>query len=148
MFCVVVDANIVAKTFLDEADSQVALDVFGACLENEVPIIAPDLLKYEVAQTALRHKVSVKTVFKIFEDQISTLVDQQAPSLEAWQKAEEIFSHGHVKSGYPSMYDSIYHAIAVVEDGVFITADKRHYEKVKSFGHIVLLENWETIFAE
>lgn len=148
MFCVVVDANVVAKTFLNESDSQAALDLLAACLENGVPIIAPDLLKYEVAQTALRHKVPVEQVFRIFEAQISTLVDQQEPDLATWQKAEEIFSHGHVKSGYPSMYDSIYHAMAIVQEGVFITADKRHYEKVKSFGHIVLLEQWPVIFEE
>jgi predicted nucleic acid-binding protein len=46
------------------------------------------------------------------------------------------------------MYDSIYHALAIVEDGVFVTADNRHFEKVKNFGHIALLKDWETIFAE
>ena len=148
MFCVVVDANVVAKTFLSKPDTQAALDLFGVCLENEVPIIAPDLLKYEVAQTALRYKVPVEKIFHIFENHISTLVEERAPNLEVWQKAEEIFSHGHVKSGYPSMYDSICHALAIVEDGVFITADKRHFEKVKNFGHIALLEDWETVFAE
>jgi predicted nucleic acid-binding protein len=101
MFCVVVDANIVTKTFLSESDTQAALDLFGACLTNEARIIAPDLLKYEVVQTALRHKVSVEKVFQIFEDHTSTLVDQLSPNLEVWQKAKEIFGHGHVKSGYP-----------------------------------------------
>ena len=42
MFCVVIDANIIAKTFLSEFDIQAALDLFGACLENEVHIVAPD----------------------------------------------------------------------------------------------------------
>jgi hypothetical protein len=88
MFCVVIDANIVTKTFLSEFDTQVALDLFGACLENEVHIVAPDLLKYEVAQTALRHKVPIEAVFNIFEDHISTLVDQLSPNLEVWKKAE------------------------------------------------------------
>lgn len=110
--------------------------------------IAPDLLKYEVAQTALRHKVPLEKVFQIFEKHISILIEQCAPGKEAWQKAEEIFSQGHVKSGYPSMYDSIYHAMAIVEDGVFVTTDKRHFKKAKNFGHITLLEDWKTLFAE
>ena len=101
-----------------------------------------------MAQTALRHKVPIEAVFNIFEDHISTLVDQLSPNLEVWKKPEEIFSHGHVKTGYPSMYDSIYHALALVEGGIFASVDKRHFEKVENFGHIALLKDRETIFVE
>ena len=27
------------------------------------------------------------------------------------------------------MYNSVYHAMAIVENSIFITVDKRHYEK-------------------
>lgn len=46
------------------------------------------------------------------------------------------------------MYDSVYHAMAIINDGVFITSDKRHYEKTKSFGHITLLKDWESALED
>ena len=60
----------------------------------------------------------------------------------------KIASTGHEKSGFPSIYDSIYHALAIHEKAVFLTADKRHYEKSKSFGHICLLKDWENLFVD
>ena len=53
---------------------------------------------------------------------------------------------GHTKSGYPSWFDSFYHAIAVEEGAIFITADKRHAVKTRQFEHACLLRDFE--FAE
>lgn len=53
---------------------------------------------------------------------------------------------GHDKSGYPSIYDSIYQSLAMQVEGVFLTADKKHFAKTKQFKHICLLKDWETIF--
>ena len=53
----------------------------------------------------------------------------------------------HEKSGFPTIYDSIYHALAIQLDAVFLTADKKHYAKAKEYGHIKLLSEWETIFT-
>ena len=140
---VVVDANVVAKTFLSEADAPDTIKFFTACVAEKLQVIAPDIVKYEVAQTAMKHCYPVGRVMNIFRDQLSTLIDMQSPEGEVWEQAEAICQHGHPKSGYPTMYDSIYHAMAIVEDGLFITADKRHYEKAKTFGHIALLSNWQ-----
>jgi len=65
--------------------------------------------------------------------------------MEHWVLAEWISKTGHANSGYPAMYDSIYHAIAIEASGVFITADRKHYSKANSFGSICLLENWESV---
>ena len=45
---------------------------------------------------------------------------------------------------YPkiSFYDASYHAIAIYENGKFITADKRYYETTKKEKHIILLKNF------
>ncbi len=82
-------------------------------------------------------------ILRLFEDAIFRLVDMRSPDRFIWLQAEQICKHGHKKSGFPTMYDSVYHAMAVINNGVFITSDKRHYEKAKSFGHIALLDDWE-----
>lgn len=148
MATIIVDANVVAKMFLSESDAEQSIDLFRACLEQKIQVVAPDLVKYEVAQTAARHKFPLIKVMDVFDQSISKLVDQQTPSDGAWLMAEEIYKAGHVKSGYPSLYDSIYHAMAIEKGGVFITADKRHYAKTKQFGHIGLLSDWESVLED
>ncbi len=143
MNTVVIDACIAAKTFAQEADSPEALELLRACVKNNIPMIAPDLMKYEIAQIALKKSFAMDKVIHLFEDAIFTLVEMHNPDRFTWLQAESICQKGHEKSGYPTMYDSIYHAMAIIKDGVFITADRRHYEKAKSFGHIAMLNDWE-----
>jgi predicted nucleic acid-binding protein len=55
-------------------------------------------------------------------------------------KAKEIITNSsHPKSGFPSFYDVSYHALAIVNECQFITADKKHYEKTKKEGYIELI---------
>ncbi|MCP4403694.1 MAG: type II toxin-antitoxin system VapC family toxin [bacterium] len=55
------------------------------------------------------------------------------------QKTLDMTKQGHEKSGFPTFSDSMYQAIAIREDALFITADKRHYEKTNHLGNIELL---------
>ncbi len=61
------------------------------------------------------------------------------------KKANEICNQGHKKSGFPSFYDASYHALAITNECPFITADKRHIAKSKSFGHVTLLSDWRKL---
>jgi len=49
---------------------------------------------------------------------------------------------GNAKAGYPALQDSIYHALALEGGGTFVTADKKHLIKTKSFCAVQLLEEW------
>lgn len=143
MSVVVVDASVVAKTLIDESDSHVAIGFLRACVMKRVRVIAPSHIQYEVASIAIKKLVPVDLVTSLFEGNILKLVCLESPNRLTWLQAEKICQAGHEKSGYPSMYDSIYHAMAIVEGGSFVTADKRHYAKSKKFGHIVLMQDWE-----
>jgi len=143
MKTIIVDSNVIAKIFVEEEDSQQAVNFFRSCLAKGFQVQAPDLLKYEIAQITLRKKLSMNEVMVFFEDHISVLVELTSPDHSVWQEAEKICQYGHIKSGFPTMYDSIYHAMAIINKGVFVTADRRHFEKAKSFGHICLLKGWE-----
>jgi predicted nucleic acid-binding protein len=137
-----VDANVIAKTIINEFDSDEAIEFLRECVSKKVVLIAPELIQYEVIQAVAKNKYPISKALKIFDSEISNLIEMKRPHHYEWLQAEKICKTGHVKSGYPSIYDSLYHAMAIVEDGVFITADKRHYEKSKEYGHIALLENW------
>jgi predicted nucleic acid-binding protein len=66
----------------------------------------------------------------------------EAAVLEALQ----ISNFGHAKSGYPTFYDSAYHALALLRGGVFLTSDHRYAAKAASFGSVVLLKEWRSHF--
>lgn len=145
MRCIVVDANVIAKTFVDEIDSQQALAFLAACVSKKTLLVAPELLKYELAQIAIKKALKLEAVAGLINEQLPNLIEFKSPSQSAWLQAEKICQTGHVKSGFPSLYDSVYHAMAIVAEGMFVTADKRHYEKSKTFGHIVLLKDWQAV---
>lgn len=145
---IIPDANIFTKLFLQEKDSQEARIFIKTCVLTNARLIVPELFKYEIYAVTIKRNESLVKTIELFEAHVATILTVVSPSKEVWLKAEEITKLGHQNSGYPSLYDSIYHALAIESNGTFLTADKRHYEKVKNLGHIELLENWESIFSE
>ena len=61
------------------------------------------------------------------------------PTTKVRLQAIGMARHGSKKSGYPEFTDSLYHALAILNEATFITNDKKHYAKVKSFGYIRVL---------
>ena len=50
------------------------------------------------------------------------------------------------ESGYPELSDSLYHALAIVNDAVFVTNDSKHAAKVNRFGHVKKLADYQKVF--
>ena len=53
-----------------------------------------------------------------------------------FEVAERLAPTGNQKSGYPELTDCLYHALAILNDAIFITNYQKHICKVKQFGHI------------
>jgi predicted nucleic acid-binding protein len=134
----VIDSSVFNKLYLDEVDRDKAQYLFVLAAENKVQLLAPDLLFLEVVNTAQRCRVPVNEVVELLEAQ-KYLMEIRAINRQEQKQALQIVSQGHSKSGYPSIYDSVFHAMAICNDAVFMTADKRHYEKTKQLGSIALL---------
>jgi predicted nucleic acid-binding protein len=44
---------------------------------------------------------------------------------------------------YPvTFYDASYHALAIVADGQFVTADEQHLQRAAEAGHLAHLKDW------
>ncbi len=140
---IVLDANVFAKLFVEENDSDLAKALMYAVQYSAVPVLLPGLFAYEIIQIGRYHSLDTDKVLDLLETQFLSNWEMVEPTRAHWKTAQKISKKGHAKSGYPAMYDSVYHALAIEGNGAFITADKKHYEKAKSFGHIYLLEDWK-----
>lgn len=140
----VVDASVFNKLYLDEPDKDQVKAFFRHCGEHRVETIAPTLLLFETYRTALHFGLPVSVPLSVVEGLGGLGFSLVEPGPEVWEKAYEIASSGHPKSGYPDPEDSLYHALAVIQGGTFITADRRHVAKAKGFGHICVLADWSS----
>lgn len=142
---IVLDACIFTKLFVIESDREQAIALLKALGKQQYTILVPSLFFYEVIAVTTYAKLDVQNVFAVLQAYQDTHLHLIEPNLEMLQTATAMTDQGHPKSGYPSFYDAIYHAIALCLACPFITADKRHYEKTKQLGRIVLLQDWETV---
>lgn len=134
----VIDSSVFNKLYLDEVDRDKAQQLFIQAATGEARLLAPDLLYLEVVNTAQRCGVPIDEVVELLDAQQYLLQMRAATDAER-KKAVQIIADGHVKSGYPSIYDAIFHAMALCNEAIFVTADKRHYAKTKALGNISLL---------
>lgn len=137
----VIDTSVFNKLYLDEADSDQAVALFRRATVHEFALEAPDLLYLEVISTANSYKVPIDYVVQLLDFQTRYLLPLRALNRVEMRKAIEITQQGHPQSGYPAIYDSVFHAMALCNDATLITADKRHYEKTKHLGNIVQLKD-------
>ena len=144
---IVPDACVFTKLFYDEPDSSKARAFFEYCVRVDTRLVVPDLFKYEIAQTSRYVDHALNDTLDLFDAHTRAIMTISSPERETWLLAEDITKKGNEKSGFPSMYDSIYHALAISLDGTFLTADKKHYAKAKDYGHITLLNDWESLFT-
>jgi predicted nucleic acid-binding protein len=116
----VVDASVVLKWFLSEPDSAAADLLLEKFLNNEVELLAPDLILIEAAsalwkRVTIRKELSVSEATHIHRDLLTlpiSLVDSVLLGGAALQLA---LKHNH------SPYDALYCALAIERRCDFVT---------------------------
>lgn len=145
---IVLDSGAYAKLFLQEDGRDDLLELLDHIGAQKMAVRCPDVFLYEVLSIAAQNGVALEETLDLirsFEASYLTLAPLTGKELTlAMRMAED----GHEKSGYPSIYDSAYHALALAHDGVFITADKRHIAKAKKYGQVALLEDWQSALLD
>lgn len=136
---VVPDASVLLKWVLpsdDEPDTDKALRLRAAILDDAVHAILPPLWIYEVGNTVARRFPAHAQAW------LSALLRfgiEEMPPSQAWlAKSLELTSRHEV-----SFYDAAYHALALVHNGVFVTADAKYIIRAAESGSIVTLSEWE-----
>ena len=135
----VIDTSVFMKLFLEEEDSDKALEFFINANTSNATLLIPPLFQSEFLSVLRSQQIDFASAYGILEDYLQTNMVQVDYSRQLMSQALAIAAHGHSKSGYPSIYDSIYHALAIINNCDFITTDARHYKKTKSLGRVRLL---------
>jgi predicted nucleic acid-binding protein len=144
---IVLDSCVFNKLFLLEDDRKDALEFFDFAHQSNARLAAPSLFLYEVLAVAASSPFGADAAFDLVRKFQSAGFEITELDGDTVRRAIVIADAGHPKTGYPTFYDSTYHALALVLGGVFLTSDSKHLSKAGSHGGIVLLRDWKKHFA-
>ncbi|MGK5092378.1 PIN domain-containing protein [Deltaproteobacteria bacterium TL4] len=136
----VVDSSLFNKLYLNEQDRDKAVALFQEAALHHILLVASTLLFYEVMATAQAFKLSVEKIVQLLNKQkaIMPLIE---PTMAHVHKGVEIVKKTICDQMELSIYEVIPHAIALVENYTFVTADKQYFARTQHFENIVLIES-------
>ena len=147
---IVPDANVFLEMIYGRSLQETVRQLLSHAIASEIQLIAPSLLLDEITEVFCGNLDDLQEVQNhLFY--LEQLVNEKVllivvPSLAIRIKAIEIARTGNPKSGYPELSDSLYHALAIVKDAIFVTNDSKHVAKVNKFGHVEKLANYQKVF--
>ncbi len=132
----ILDASVILKWFLDESESNIALDIKESHVTGKVTIVVPDIVIYEVGN-ALRYEpeFSPDEVNSCLEELYELNIDIIAPLSDIVNLTTEISYQKDI-----TFYDATYIALAQLLNLQFVTADGKLYNKVKALSFVTLLK--------
>jgi len=147
---IVPDANVFLEMIYGRSLQTTARQLISHAIASEIQLVVPSLFLDEITEVFCGNLDDLQKVRQhlLYLEQ---LVNEKAllivvPSLDIRMKAIEIARTGNPKSGYPEFSDSLYHALAIVNDAIFVTNDSKHVAKVNKFGHVEKLADYQKVF--
>lgn len=143
----VLDANVILEYIYDRSFKEHSKKIIENAILRKIQLFVPSLLLDEITEVLCGNLDNLKEIKQHLE-YIEKLANRGVmqiivPNTEVRMKAIEIARTGNSKSGYPELTDSLYHALAILNDAVFITNDTKYISKVKHFNHIEELSKFE-----
>jgi predicted nucleic acid-binding protein len=139
---IVVDASVLVKLFKREEDSDLARSFVDHMLDSGQGYLAPSIVIYESLSAALHVELPLDEIGSLFNEFREFGLAIEEPTVKELALAEKIARSRAPGGGYPALFDSIYHAMAIERGGTFVTADERHFRKAKQFGRVIMLSDW------
>jgi predicted nucleic acid-binding protein len=140
------DANVFLEYIYARPLQEVSKKIIRDAVLERIQLAVPCLLLDEITEVLCGNMENLADV-QAHLRHLENLTRQKVlhvvvPSCALRMKGVELARTGNKKSGCPELSDCLYHAFAILHGGVFVTNDKRHFAKVKQFGHIMLLEEY------
>lgn len=139
----VLDANVFLEYMFGRKFQDVAKGLIAKAISGENELMIPSLALDEISEVLCGnmddlYKVTIHLRFLeklVLEGWLKVIIPTSRVRIHAIKMARQ----GHRKSGYPEFTDCLYHSLALLNNAVFITNDKRHFAKVRDAGNISLL---------
>jgi predicted nucleic acid-binding protein len=121
-----VDASVAAKLFITEPDSDLAIAAIA-----DQSLVAPDLIFAELANILWKcQRRGLIAGLDLTRYDFTALFARTVPNAELYEPALALA----IALGHPA-YDCFYLALAIAEDDVLITADRRFHAAVAASPH-------------
>lgn len=134
----VVDASVAVKWFLPdpsrEPDADRAAELLRAIGDGRVELLQPPHWMAEVTAviTRLRPELAAEAIDLLDAMELATAADAGLYK-QASRLARQLDQH---------LFDTLYHALALENDALLVTADDRYLRKAARLGSIVALDRW------
>lgn len=132
----IIDSSVAIKWLLSEEDSEIAILLRNLYQHDLINIIVPSHFYWEICNVMAR-KASAGALRFFSELRMSNILECRLSEAQALKSCELMEKYPKI-----SFYDASYHALAILEKGVFVTADQKYYETTQGEGNIVLLKNY------
>lgn len=137
---VVIDASVVAKWFIEEKDTDKALQVRDLYLGEEISLTMPVLILFELGNVLRKHPLlSIEDSERALEAFLDLKIELRSFAESALLKEAYRVS----KDLDITFYDASYVALARLHKIAFLTGDQELYDKAKGSINVVLLTNFE-----
>jgi predicted nucleic acid-binding protein len=134
----VLDTSIVLKWYKEEEYTEIALKIKKDFVEGLNEIIVPDLVLYEMANVLrFTDGFNERLIKKSLESFIDLGVDIVIPTIEMISLATKLSYKYKI-----TVYDAIFIALSKIINGIFVTADKKLYEKVKELKFVKFISKF------
>lgn len=139
MRLVVPDASVILKWVLPEEDEPFhaqAGELRQQFSDNEVAFVVPSLWRFEIGNTLTRKYPQY--ALQDMQDLQDMGMSEPKPSQLWLEQACALAQEYSV-----AFYDAAYHALAIVESGVFVTTDERYMRAVGHHQSLSHLADWQ-----
>jgi predicted nucleic acid-binding protein len=135
---VVVDASVSIKWFFpasaEEEYADKAVSLLRQVQSGQVTFVQPAHWLPEVVAVITRVRPEIAEQAIDYLSAMEVKVQQDADILKTASRLSLQFSH--------HLFDTLYHALAIQLNAVFVTADEKYYRKAETMGCIQLLSSW------
>jgi len=142
----VLDANVFLEYIFNRSLQGKSKCILKDAILDKIVVVVPSIVLDEITEVLCGNLNDIKEIYShlrfIEKLAIEEVIKIVVPNTDVRIKAVEMARIGHAKSGYPEFTDCIYHSLAILNNAIFITNDKKHISKVKEFGHIQELSRY------
>jgi len=119
----------------EEQGADQAVSLLRQVQSGQVTLVQPAHWLPEVVAVITRVRPEIAELAIDYLSAMEVKVQQDADILKTAARLSQQFSH--------HLFDTLYHALAIHLNAVFVSADEKYYRKAETVGYIQLLSDWQ-----